>query len=396
MEPIFVNDCDKNKYFIATYDLESSTNLRDAAWNLAIGQSVGNPNVRNNWETDELFNNYSCKVLGDEDVMKLLRQGVVKIGFPIINTDWEGDGISHLLCQLMGGQTDINIITKCRLIDIKFPEKVLKFFKGPKFGMSGFRKFCGVYDKPLLGGIIKPKTGISKEVLLEMVKEMVEGTGINFIKEDEILSNPSFCPIEERVPLIMDYLKNKNVVYCVCINGDPLHILNRAKKVAELGGNGIHVNFWCGLGVYKSLRDLDLPLFLHFQTSGSKILTDPSHRFSIDFEVVCYLAALSGVDFAHIGMIGGYTNSEENDVLEILKMMNSNNSVPTLSCGMHPGLVEYITKKTGNDYLANCGGALHGHPMGTSAGVKAMKQAIEGLIEKDEYKVAVEKWGCSC
>lgn len=393
MEPVFLPNCDRDKYFIATYMLESSTTLRDAAWDLAIGQSVGNPNVRNNWETDELFNKYSCKILGNEEDMKLISKGIVKIGFPIINTDWEGDGISHLLCQVMGGQTDINKIILCRLIDIEFPQEVLKYFKGPKFGMSGFRKFCGVTGKPLLGGIIKPKTGISKEILLEMVKEMVENTGINFIKEDEILSNPSFCPIEERVPLIMDYLKDKNVVYCVCINGDPLHILERAKKVYELGGNGIHVNFWCGLGVYKSLRDLNLPLFLHFQTSGSKILTDPSHRFSINFKVICYLAALSGVDFAHIGMIGGYTNSEEEDVLEILKMMNQNNSVPTLSCGMHPGLVENITKKSGIDYLANCGGALHGHPQGTSAGVKAMKQAIDGNTNFPEYELAVKKWG---
>ena len=33
--------------FIATYDLEGQHSLRDAAWELAIGQSVGNPHVRN-------------------------------------------------------------------------------------------------------------------------------------------------------------------------------------------------------------------------------------------------------------------------------------------------------------------------------------------------------------
>ena len=47
--------------------MESNKTLRDAAWNLAIGQSVGNPNVRNSWETDELFENASCIVLTDED-----------------------------------------------------------------------------------------------------------------------------------------------------------------------------------------------------------------------------------------------------------------------------------------------------------------------------------------
>ena len=34
------------KYLIATYEVVSETNLKEAAWNIAIGQSVGNPNVR--------------------------------------------------------------------------------------------------------------------------------------------------------------------------------------------------------------------------------------------------------------------------------------------------------------------------------------------------------------
>ena len=38
-------EIDFEKYFVATYEMASSANLRDAAWNLAIGQSVGNPVV---------------------------------------------------------------------------------------------------------------------------------------------------------------------------------------------------------------------------------------------------------------------------------------------------------------------------------------------------------------
>ena len=48
------NEIDLEKYFIVKYFLESKTTLEDAAWNLAIGQSVGNPKVRNNWETSFL------------------------------------------------------------------------------------------------------------------------------------------------------------------------------------------------------------------------------------------------------------------------------------------------------------------------------------------------------
>jgi ribulose-bisphosphate carboxylase large chain len=54
--------------------------------------------------------------------------------------------------------------------------------------LSGFRKLTGQYNKPLFGSIVKPKIGITPEVLLEMVKQMVDG-GVDFIKEDEIMSN---------------------------------------------------------------------------------------------------------------------------------------------------------------------------------------------------------------
>ena len=65
---IFRKNVDEEKYLLADYYLEAipSSNLRDAAWSLAIGQSVGNPNVRNEWETDDLFENHSCFVLEDE------------------------------------------------------------------------------------------------------------------------------------------------------------------------------------------------------------------------------------------------------------------------------------------------------------------------------------------
>ena len=91
---------------------------------------------------------------------------------------------------------DIDIFHKCRLVDIDFPEEVLKYYLKPKYGISGLRKVSGQANKPFSGAIIKPKTGMSPKVLLEMIKELIDG-GVDFIKEDEILSNPSFCKIED-------------------------------------------------------------------------------------------------------------------------------------------------------------------------------------------------------
>lgn len=385
------NEINSDDYFFAKYYVKAKDNLASAGFNIAIGQSVGNPLSRSVWETDELFENHSCLVVGSEEHLSGLSEGIVEIAFPVVNIDFETDGVAHLLVNVMGGQMDIHTILKCHLLDLTFPDHITKVFKGPKFGIKGIREFTGVKDKPLLGGILKPKTGVSPQVMLEMVKEMVEG-GVNFIKEDEILSNPSFCKIEERVPLIMDYLKDKNVVYCVSIHADPLQVIERVKLVHSLGGNGVHVNFWCGLGIYKNIRDLDLPLFVHFQKSGDRVITNENHDFHIAWPLICKLAGMMGVDFIHAGMIGGYYPGSHDEVKKAVHECHMTGILPALSCGFHPGLVDGITEEIGNDYLANAGGSIHGHPGGTIAGARAMKQAIE-KNHMEEYKQALEKWG---
>ena len=181
-------------------------------------------------------------------------------------------------------------------------------------------------------------------------------------------------------------------MYAYCINGDPHVICDRVKKVYELGGNAVHINVWSGLGAYNSIRKMDLPIFLHFQKSGDKTFTDSSHRFGIEWTVICELAGMMGVDFIHAGMWGGYSNTDEVELQKVFTVLNKYDVVAALSCGMHPGIVNKITKRFGNNYMANVGGAIHGHPRGTLSGAKAMSQAIDHQFG-DEYDEAINKWG---
>ena len=324
-----------------------------------------------------MIEDYCAKILFTNSFSE--KEGLIKIGYPYALMDWEEDGVSQLLCIIMGGQMDIDNITQCRALDIEFDEDTISpYFRGPKFGIQGIRDFTKVTNRPLFGGIIKPKSGITPQQLLDMTKELVEG-GVNFIKEDEILSNPSICPLKVRVPLISEYLRDKNVVYAFCINSDPLHILDRAKFVAANGGNGVHVNVWSGLGVYKSIRDLNLPLFIHYQKSGDRTFTDRHHDFSISWDVLCQLAGLCGVDFIHAGMWGGYLSNTDEELYKTLDILRSRGVMPALSCGMHAGLVQPITEKFGVDWMANVGGAIHSDPDGTKAGSLKMRQAIDSL-----------------
>jgi len=386
---IYTENLPHDEYIVARYFLRSRTTLWEAAWNLAVGQSMGNPSIRNAWETEAMYHNHCCKVTcpAGRNYLKGNTEGEVRVGFPRANIDLATDGVSQLLCFLMGGQLDIDLIESCQLLDI---ENDLSLFR-PRFGLMGMRQLTGVFGKPLLGGIVKPKTGVGPREILAIVREMVAG-GVNFIKEDEILGSPSFCRLEDRLAVLQPYLKDRPVVYCYAINADFPYLLERVRTVAEAGGNGVHVNVWCGLGAYKAVRELDLPLFLHFQKSGDRAFTDAAHRHHISWEVVCKLATWMGVDSIHAGMWGGYSSSETASLGRTLGLLRSGNVVPALSCGMHPGLVNKVTSLFGPDYLANVGGALHGHPGGTKAGALAMRQAIDGTFGA-EYDQAVQTWG---
>ena len=385
-QPDFVSD----NYFVATYFLESKTTLRDATWELAIGQSVGNPNVRSQWENEALFRDHSVIILADEAELRKVTSGIVKFAFPMANIDMSGDGVSQLLCHLMGGQMDIDNVAKCHLNDLVIPPHIIQtHFNMPKYGITGTRLKTGVWHKPLLGGIIKPKVVDKIDTLVAMVNEMVAG-GVNFIKEDEIMANPFSCPLATRVKTISKIIEQTDVVYTYCINGD--NVIDRAKQVFELGGAGVHVNFWSGLGTYNAIRKLNMNMFIHFQKSGDKVLTNPNHDFHIKWDVICYLAGLMGVDSIHAGMWGGYMSDDDMSLHNTLRILQKRNVIPALSCGMHPGLIDALNEKFGVDYMANVGGALHGHPMGTKAGANAMRQAID-KTPGEEYNIAIQKWG---
>ena len=109
----------------------------------------------------------------------------------------------------------------------------------------------------MFGGIIKPKIGLNVNDYVEVVKIYADN-GCNFIKEDEILSNQSFCSIEKRLEKIGDYLRTNNIkmVYAPSITCDHLYLEDRIRKVHNLGINGLHINIHSGYGAYKMVKDL--------------------------------------------------------------------------------------------------------------------------------------------
>jgi len=368
---------DLNNYFYVRYWVKSATTVHDAAFDIAVGQSIGNPSKRSVWETPEMIERFCCKILNGPDLDK--SEGYVEVAFPLVNIDWATDGIAQLICTIAGGNADIDRILRFRALRIEFSDDfVKKNFNRPKYGLSGFRKLTGRHNKPRFGGIVKPKTGITPHQLLEITKQLVDG-GVDFIKEDEIMANPGVCRLEDRVELISNYIRDTNVVYCFCINADPVHVVPRARFVAENGGRGVHINVWSGLGSYKSIRDADLPLYIHYQKSGDKVFTHKDNPFSVSWQLLCQLATYCGVDTIHAGMWGGYLSDPEDELRETLKILTDGNVTPALSCGLTAELIRPIVDKFGVDWLANSGGGIHSDPEGTREGARKIRAAVDTI-----------------
>ena len=265
---------------------------------------------------------------------------------------------------------DIGSIQACVLTDLDWGIYEKKFPR-PRYGMAGIRQILGVPDRPLLGGIIKPKIGLTPDQIAKVCKEMVLG-GVDFIKEDEILSDQHFCPLKRRIPAIREALQGHKVIYAVCITGDGSEVLSKAKVAKKLGASAIHLNFWSGFGLYKELRmKQDLPIF--FQKSGDRILN--TGKFAISSTVLYKLINLIGCDFAHIGMFGGYLSEPVGVLRERVAALAP--SVPSFSCGVQPSLVPDIIKHFGKDIMITSGGYIHSHPKGIQYAVRELKQAIE-------------------
>lgn len=374
---------------VAQYAVRSA-DIGRAAEAISIGQSIGNPNVRLAGETTEMWDTFGC-------VVREIRpqgQGValVEIGFPVGNMT--PSSLTHLLTSIMGGQMDIDIIAECRLIDLRLPDRILAQYTGPRNGIAGIRKHLGAYERPLVGGIVKPKTGLTPEQLADNCWKMADG-GIDFIKEDEILGLIEICPFEERVAKVMKALRGYKVIFAPAVNA-PIHQL--ADHIAVLKRHGcpaFHYNVWGGLDAFQYLTGLSGGLFAFYQKSGDKVMT--SGGFSIDFTVWCQLVRLAGADFIHAGMMGGYLDEGKATMtrrMEVLRdeMAGLNSVMPSLSCGATPGMVEYLAKQLGQEIMVSAGGCLHGHPMGTYAGAKAFRDAAEGR-DSPELATAIATWG---
>lgn len=320
----------------------------------------------------------------------------VRIAYPV--ELFEAGNMPNILSSVAGNVFGLDAIESLKLNDIHLPEALTKSFPGPKYGMNGVRRLLGVEERPLVGTIIKPKLGLKTRDHAKVAYEAWLG-GCDIVKDDENLSSQSFNPFEER---FVETLESRDraeeetgerKAYLVNVTAEAEEMLGRAEFVEDQGGRYVMVDIiTCGFSALQALRDRGLDLAIHAHRAGHAAFTRiESHGISM--KVVAKLARVVGVDQLHIGTAVGKMAETEPEVrgnIEALKqdMHGIKPVMPVASGGLHPGLVPNLVKIFGLDLVIQAGGGIHGHPGGTSAGARAMRQAVDAAVEGkplDEY-----------
>jgi len=315
--------------------------------------------------------------------------GLAKIAYPL--ELFELGNMPNILSSVAGNVFGLRALENLRLKDIDFPSKLVRSFKGPKFGIEGIRRLLKVYDRPLVGTIIKPKLGLKTADHAKVAYEAWVG-GCDIVKDDENLGSQSFNPFDERVLKTLearDRAQRKTgekKVYMVNITAETGQMLKRAEFVLGHGGEYVMVDILtCGFAALQTLRDQGFKLVIHAHRAGHAAFTK-SPKHGISMKVIAKVARMIGVDQLHVGTVVGKMFETRDEVRENCEALKTEMSglkpvLPVASGGLHPGLVPSLMEFFGKDFVIQAGGGIHGHSDGTVAGAKAMRQAVDAALE---------------
>jgi ribulose-bisphosphate carboxylase large chain len=262
----------------ATYDLDPPEAAETLALIESVGRADGPEHVRG-------------RVVAHES-------GRAVLEFPEAN--WGAD-VTLLVSSLLAGEwADSSAFKRCRLVEVEWPAG---FFPGPAFGAP---------DSVVVGAIVKPSLGLTPKEVAATAARLAAG-GAVLVKDDELLGDPKWCPLEERVRAVAGAIPGE-VRYAANVTGPVDTLLERAARVVDLGAGAVMVNaFAQGLDSLRTLRaaDLGVPIFAH-RVGAALWARQPD--LGVAPSVVAELTRLCGADYVQVGSFTGSVYDTPADV----------------------------------------------------------------------------------
>lgn len=348
----------------------------------------------------------------------------IKIAYPV--ELFEPGNMPQILSSIGGNVFGMKSVETLRLQDIRWPRSIIKSFPGARFGIDGIRKLTKTHGRPLVGTIIKPKVGLRADKHALVAYDAWSG-GLDIVKDDENLSDMGFNRFDERVKKTLALAEKagketgEKKIYMPNVTAETGEMLRRARLVKELGGSHVMIDIiTAGWSALQTLRHGAGGLVIHAHRAGHAAIDKGDNGISM--AVMASIARLVGADQLHIGtVVGKMSGNKEEEIAIKAKTADKGNRAswkpptleqdwfgttpvfPVCSGGLHPGHVPALVKLFGKDIIIQAGGGVHGHPDGTIAGARALRQACEAMASnkslkeysktKPELSKAIKKWG---
>jgi ribulose-bisphosphate carboxylase large chain len=318
---------------------------------------------------------------------KRIKAAYITIAYPHINF---GPKIPNLLSTIAGELFEMNSFTAAKIMDVEFPDSFQKHFAGPRFGIEGCRDILRVYDRPIIGAIIKPCVGLSAGRLAELAEEGFRG-GLDFIKDDELLGDTSYNSIKDRVQKVALAMKRaeeftgEKKMYAFNITDRLDRIRELHDIVVEGGGNCVMINV-AAVGI-EAMRELAeyarVPIHCH-RTFAAVWARSPF--IGISFPALTKIFRLCGADQIHCGAVQGKLYESDDEVLSNMRVCMSADiamkpALPVSSGGQWAGTAPVNFQKIGHcDFIHLSGAGTYTHPDGPAAGAASIRQAWDAVL----------------
>jgi ribulose-bisphosphate carboxylase large chain len=373
-----------------------------------------------------------------------LKKNLVWIAYPWRLFD-RGGNVQNILTYINGNILGVKEVRACKLLDVWFPPSFLEQYDGPSYTLDDLRKYLGVYDRPILGTIIKPKMGLTSAEYAEAAYDFWKGGG-DFVKNDEPQANQDFCPYDKMVKHVKKAMDkavketgHKKVHSFNVSAADFDTMIERCEMIRNAGFEEGSYAFLidgitAGWMAVQTLRRKYPNVFIHFHRAGHGAFTRPENPMGMSVLVLSKFARLAGASGIHTGTAGvgkmkgnpkeditaaqnilsfhkkghffdqswGKIPDKDADAANLVKEDLAHHVIldeddwrgmkkctPIISGGLNPtSLKPFIDVMGGVEFITTMGAGCHAHPKGSQAGATAIVQSCEAYtkgVSIEEY-----------
>lgn len=275
-----------------------------------------------------------------------------------IAAETTGNEASQLVNMLFG---NCSLQPEVELVDVAFPPGFTTAFPGPAFGLAGLRERVGATSRTLTCTALKPQ-GSTVEHLAALAGIFARA-GIDIIKDDHGLANPSTSPFAERVPAVQRAIDAANretggrTIYAPTFSASPRALAAQAQVARDTGvGAALVAPMLVGLPVFVEMR----------RESGFILLAHPAYAGATRVAPALLLGKLFrlfGADATIFPNHGGRFSFSRGTCLAIAAAARDpweavKSTLPVPAGGMSVERVDEMIADYGTDTMLLIGGAL--------------------------------------